>query len=222
MNQTSTSSEFRKERKTGMNKSIAMILVVTAICTSCVMMNSSRETMVPLMDGKTLAGWRAVGGGQWTVEDGVFVGRMDNSPLYGLLVSDKVYRNFTVKFKFKCPSGDSGFFIRTIVNEPEKAQGLQIQIAPPGSGTGGIYETRGRKWLVQPTTEEENKYLKPDDWNQMTITACGGDFVVHVNGIKTAELKDDPSPLEGHFVLQLHAGKVMQVMFKDIEIQELP
>ena len=56
----------------------------------------------------------------------------------------------------------------------------------------------------------------------MTITACEGDVVIHVNGIKTAELKDDPSRLEGHFVLQLHAGKVMQVMFKDIEIQELP
>jgi hypothetical protein len=43
--------------------------------------------------------------------------------------------------------------------------------------------------------------------------------VVQVNGIKSAELKDDPSRPEGHFALQMHAGCVMHVLFKDIEIK---
>ena len=39
---------------------------------------------------------------------------------------------------------------------------------------------------------------------------------------KTAELKDDSGRPEGHFALQMHSGNVMHVMFKDIDIQELP
>ena len=56
----------------------------------------------------------------------------------------------------------------------------------------------------------------------MTISASGGDVVVHVNGTKTAELKNDKGRPKGHFALQMHSGNVMHVMFKDIKIRELP
>ncbi len=172
----------------------------------------------PLMDGKTLAGWHKVGEGEWTVEDGAFVGRANKTRLYGLLVSDKQFKDFTVRLKFKYLSGDSGFYIRTIIKEPEKAHGLQVQVGLVGSGTGGIYESYGRAWLDKPTPEQEKKFTKTTDWNEMTIAAHGGNIVVHVNGVKTAELKDDPSRPQGHFALQMHAGTVMLVMFKEIEI----
>ena len=172
----------------------------------------------PLMDGKTLKGWHPVGDGKWTVEDGAFVGRADNEKLYGLLVSDKPFKDFTVRFKFKCLSGDSGFYIRTIIKPPEKAHGLQVQVGLPGSGVGGIYESYGRAWLDKLSDEEEKKLVKAGEWNEMKITASGGNVAVYLNGSKTAELKDDPSRREGHFALQMHAGCVMHVMFKDIEI----
>ncbi|NQT12864.1 MAG: DUF1080 domain-containing protein [Planctomycetes bacterium] len=174
----------------------------------------------PLMDGKTLKGWHPVGDGKWTVEEGAFVGRADNEKLYGLLVSDKKFKNFTVRFKFKCLSGDSGFYIRTIIKPPEKANGLQVQVGRTESGVGGIYESYGRAWVDKPDTEDEKKYVKDDAWNEMIIAAHGGDVTVHVNGTKTAELKDDPSPPDGHFALQMHAGCVMHVEFKEIEILE--
>lgn len=174
----------------------------------------------PLMDGKTLAGWHPVGDGKWTVEDSAFVGRANNEKLYGLLVSDKMFRDFAVRFKFKCLSGDSGFYIRTIIKEPEKANGLQVQVGRTKSGVGGIYESYGRAWVSKPSDELEKSYTKDDEWNEMVIEAHGGNIVVTVNGIKSAELKDDPSRPEGHFALQMHAGCVMHVMFKDIEICE--
>ena len=176
----------------------------------------------PLMDGKTLAGWHAVGDGKWTVEDGEFVGRANNEKLYGLLVSDKTFKDFEVRFKFKCPEGDSGFYIRTIIKEPEKAHGLQIQVGPPGSGTGGIYESYGRAWIVKPKVEDEKAYTKANDWNEMSIAAHGGHVVVTVNGTKSAEIKDDPGRPDGHFALQMHAGCKMEVRFKDIEINHSP
>ena len=179
-----------------------------------------RPAWKPLMDAKTLDGWHKVGHGEWTVEEGTFVGRANTTRLYGLLVSDRVFKDFTVRFKFKCLSGDSGFYIRTIIEEPEKAHGLQVQVGRTKSGVGGIYESYGRAWLDKPSVAEEKEFLKDDQWNAMTIDAHGGNVVVHVNGVKTAELKDDPSRPEGHFALQMHAGCVMHVIFKEIEIRD--
>ncbi len=53
----------------------------------------------------------------------------------------------------------------------------------------------------------------------MTVAAHGRHVVVHLNGVKTVELTDDPGRSKGHFALQLHRGQDMEVMFKDIEIQ---
>ena len=208
-----------------MKKSLSVTLLgatTSILLTTCLWADPSHEETVPLMDGKTLTGWHPVGGGKWTVEDGAFVGRADKARLYGLLVSDKVFKNFTVRFSFKCLAGDSGFYIRTTVERPDKAKGLQVQVGLPGSGAGGIYESYGRRWLDKPTVKQEKDILKTDGWNQMSITASGGDIVVHINGVKTAELKDDPGRPAGHFALQMHSGNKMHVMFKDIVIQELP
>lgn len=173
-----------------------------------------------LMDGKTLHGWHAVGAGKWVVEDGAFVGHADKAKLYGLLVSDKTYDDFTVKFKFKCLAGDSGFYIRTIIKQPDEAHGLQIQVGLPESGVGGIYDSYGRGWVDKPPVELEKRIVKKDDWNDVVISAHGGDVVVHVNGVKTAELKGDPSRPAGHLAMQMHSGNLMRISFKDIEINE--
>jgi len=174
----------------------------------------------PLFDGKTLKGWHPVGDGKWTAEDGAIVGRANKEKLYGLLVSDATFKDFTVRFKFKVLSGDSGFYIRTVIKPPEKANGLQIQVGPPGSGVGGIYESYGRAWVVKPKLEDEKRYTKAEQWNDMTIDAHGGHVVVTVNGTKTAELQDDPSPPDGILALQMHSGCEMQVFFKDIQIKD--
>ncbi len=193
-----------------------MLCILT--CTGVLGAEEKKPQWKPLMDGKTLKGWHPVGDGKWTVEEGAFVGRGNNEKLYGLLVSDRKFKDFTVRFKFKCLSGDSGFYIRTIIKPPEKAHGLQVQVGLTGSGVGGIYESYGRGWIDKPDDEKEKKYTKDKEWNEMTISAHGGSVVVHVNGVRSAELKDDKGRPEGHFALQMHAGNVMHVIFKEIEI----
>lgn len=176
----------------------------------------------PLFDGKALDGWQPVGDGRWVVEDGAICGKTDiAADRYGLLVSDKKYKNLKVRFKFKSVEGNSGFYIRGNVLPPDKAHGLQIEISPRGI-TGGIYESYGRGWISRPTAELVNKCYKPGHWNEMLITANAGDVVVELNGVKTAELKNDPVQEAGHFILQLHSGHKMHVMFKDIEVLERP
>ena len=209
-----------------MRRSTVMRVFVLVLCgglfTAANAAHEGQDGWKPLMDGKTLAGWHPIGDGKWTVEDGAFVGRANNEKLYGLLVSDKTFSNFTVRFKFKCLSGDSGFYIRTIFKDPDQAHGLQIQVGRIGSGVGGIYDSYGRGWVDKPSDELEKSYTKDDQWNEMVIDAHGGNVVVHVNGIKSAELKNDPSRATGHFALQMHAGCVMHVLFKDIEIRTDP
>ena len=176
------------------------------------------ESWEPLFDGKTLAGWHPVGDGKWTVENGVIVGRAHKEKLYGLLFSDKEFGDFTVRFKFKVLAGDSGFYIRTVFQEPDQAHGNQVQVGLRGSGVGGVYESYGRGWVDKPSDELQERILKDGEWNDMIISAEGGDIVVHVNGTKTAELKDDPGRQTGHFALQMHSGNEMHLMFKGIEV----
>lgn len=181
--------------------------------------SESTKAWAPLFNGSTLEGWHRVGDGEWTVEDGVIVGRANKEKLYGLLFTDDQFDDFTVRFKFKVLAGDSGFYIRTVFKEPDQAHGNQVQVGLSGSGVGGVYESYGRGWLDKPSDEVQQKILNDRDWNDMSISASGGDIVVHVNGTKTAELKDDPSRRKGHFALQMHSGNLMHLMFKDIEVR---
>jgi len=172
-----------------------------------------------LFDGRSLDGWHTLPGGKWDVRNGIIVGTSSkDEKRHGLLVSDKRYGDFTARLKFKVLKGDSGFYFRVDkVESNVGVHGFQAEI-DMGNEVGGLYETGGRGWVVKPSPEEVKKYFKPQQWNQMTVSAHGQRIVVHVNGRKTAELKNDPGRLQGHLALQLHGSKDMNVMFKDIEI----
>ena len=132
------------------------------------------------------------------------------------------YQDFTVRFDFLCPSGDSGFFVRTEMQEPDKTLGLQIQVGPLGSGTGGIYESYGRGWIPEkPPLELEKAGYREGQWNEMIIAAHGEHVTVHVNGVKTADLTDTQlSQKPGVFALQMHSGAVNETRFKNLAILE--
>ena len=159
-----------------------LILVAAFVFASCLggataaddagttQVSSKSEGWKPLFDGKTLDGWHPVGDGKWTVEDGAIVGRANKEKLYGLLFSDDEYQDFTVRFKFKVLTGDSGFYIRTVFKEPDQAHGNQVQVGLSGSGVGGVYESYGRGWVEKPSDELQRKILKDGDWNEMVIS----------------------------------------------------
>jgi hypothetical protein len=173
----------------------------------------------PLFDGNGLAGWHALPGGKWEVKDGVLTGTSSSSESrHGLLVSDKVYGDFAARLRFKAVKGNSGFYFRSDeVNIAVGVNGFQAEIAPVAD-IGGLYETGGRAWVVQPTAEEVQKYFRPGEWNEMSVSARGGHIVVQVNNVTTAELADDPGRAKGHLALQMHGGQDMEVLFEDVEI----
>lgn len=174
----------------------------------------------PLFDCKTLNGWHALPGGNWKVENGIIVGTSEQSDtLHGLLVTDSIYKDFELRIKFRAIKGNSGLYFRVAeVGGLYGVEGLQAEIHPT-EGVGGLYETGGRGWVVEPDSADVKKWNKPSEWNSMTVSAKGKSIVVHVNGYKTAEIHNDPGRTDGHIALQLHGGQDMLVSFKDIEIK---
>jgi len=175
----------------------------------------------PLFDGKTLAGWHALPGGSWKASDGLLVGTsVKTEKRHGLLVSDKAYGDFIVRLKFRVLSGNSGFYFRSEkVAGAVGVHGFQAEVDRTPL-TGGLYETGGRTWVAQPDRKLTERIYKPGEWTEMSVTAIGRYVKVCVNGKTTAELKDDPGRLAGHFALQLHGNMDMEVQFKDIEIRK--
>ncbi|QNF33242.1 DUF1080 domain-containing protein [Adhaeribacter swui] len=180
-----------------------------------------KQTFTSLFDGHSLRGWHQIPGGNWQVVNGAIVGTSTkDEKRHGLLVSDKVYKDFTVKLKFRPITGNSGFYFRCEeTNDEVGVHGFQAEIDPE-KDAGGLYETGGREWVVQPKPEDVKRWLKPGLWNDMTIIARGGNVVVFINGYKTAAVSNDPGRTEGHLALQLHGGQDMDVLFKDIQIAE--
>jgi len=200
------------------------VIAWTALCLIAFLASGSswaaESEFVPLFDGKTLKGWSALPGGKWEVKDGVIVGTSSKEEKrHGLLLSDKTYGDFTVRLKFRVIQGNSGLYFRSEkVDQAVGVHGFQAEVANDAN-VGGLYETGGRAWVVQPDAELVKGCYKPGEWNEMTVSAHGRDVLVQLNGKTTAELKDDPGRLKGHFALQLHGGQDMEVMFKDIAIR---
>ena len=179
-----------------------------------------RHVWQPLWDGETLTGWSAIGGGSWAVEDGVLRARAKRSAKeYGLLISDKTFRDFTARLEYKALRGNSGFYFRVgrLQGDPVKVAGFQAEIDAE-KDAGGLYETAGRGWVSQPDPTDVATYFKAGEWNRMTVSARGRRVVVHVNGVKSAELRDDPGRLEGYLALQVHGSQDVDVRFSNIEI----
>ncbi len=175
-----------------------------------------------LFNGKDLTGWHIKPGGKWEVIDGILVGTEEKSDVrHGLLISDKSFKDFIIKVKYKAISGNSGVYFRIEeIDHVVGVKGFQAEIDPE-KDAGGLYETMGRSWVVQPKPEDVLTWYKPNEWNEMTIEARGGNVVVKVNGKESARLTNDPGRTEGKVALQLHGNLDMHVMFKEVKIKEL-
>ncbi len=176
----------------------------------------------PLWDGKDFKGWHPIGKGEWTIKDGVIVGRHSaKEPMFGHMVTDATYGDFTVRVTFKSIKGNSGLYFRIEEKGFSGVSGFQAEI-DPRVDVGGLYETNGRAWVVRPTAADLKTFFKPGDWNTMVVSAHGTKVRVEVNGVKTAEIDDPKGRRQGKIALQLHGGQDVEVYFKDLQIQGEP
>jgi len=175
-----------------------------------------------LFNGKDLTGWTIHGTEKWYAQNGELICESGPDKQYGYLSTDKNYKNFILTLQFKQEAnGNSGVFFRSQIPEGVKISGWQAEVAPAGQHTGGIYESYGRGWLVQPKPEDE-KYLKYGDWNTYKIKVDGDEVTTWLNGHKMCYIKDEKiGEGVGFIALQIHEGGGIKVEWKNIEIQEL-
>jgi hypothetical protein len=195
------------------------------------------EDWKQLFNGKDLTGWKHVGPGGDTVENGLIRTHGGMGLLYwtGGKVGDSVIR---VVYRMRDKNDNSGVFIRIplepreewmpvhygyevqIDNEPEKSNEDEFHI------TGTLYS------LTKPLA----KPGKPGpEWNTMEITLNGPHTIVMLNGVKVTDYTEgqpvpprkfdfEPQrgtrPNQGWFGLQNHSDNDI-VFFKEVAIKSL-
>ena len=185
-----------------------------------------------IFDGKTLAGWKLVGGDGpgYVIEDGCIVCPKGGG---GNLFTEKTYADFALKLEFWTePGGNNGIGIRAPFEGDAAYVGMEVQIlddsAPqyanllPGQYCGSVYK-------VSPV---KRGALKPaGEWNTMEITAIGRRVRVVINGkdVNDANLNAvlDPATLAEHPGILRESGHVgflghdSLVKFRNVQIADL-
>jgi hypothetical protein len=173
-----------------------------------------------IFNGKDLTGWTAHGTEKWYVENGELICESGPDKKYGYLSTNKNYQDFTLILDFKQEAnGNSGVFIRSSI-EGTKISGWQVEVAPLNSHTGGVYESYGRGWLIQPKAEDE-QWLKTGEWNNLKIRVKGDEVTTWLNGHQMIYLKDEKiGKGKGFIALQIHDGGGIKVRWKNIKIKK--
>ena len=174
-----------------------------------------------IFNGKDLTGWTIHGTEKWYVEKGKLVCESGPDKQYGYLSTDKKYKDFELTLEFKQEAnGNSGVFFRSSI-EGVKISGWQCEVAPINHHTGGIYESYGRGWLIQPDSSSE-KYLKTGKWNKLRLKVTGSEVTTWLNGHQMIYLKDEKIGAGNGFIaLQIHDGGGIKVKWRNMKITEL-
>ena len=188
--------------------------VVSGVTPSTV---AAQET-VSLFNGKDLTGWTIHGTELWYVEDGDLICESGSDSAYGYLATEASFKDFELTLDFKQEAdGNSGVFIRSHV-EGTRVSGWQAEVAPPGRHTGGIYESYGRGWLIQPESGKDSA-LRLGEWNTMHIRVVGDRVTTWLNGVEMVDLVDEQiGKAEGHIALQIHDGGGIKVRWRNLRV----
>ncbi len=190
-----------------------------------------------LFNGHDLTGWKHVGPGEDTVEDGLIKTHGGMGLLYwtGGKIGNCVIH---VVFRMRDENDNSGVFIRIPI-EPREAwmpvhYGFEVQIDnQPGASNEDDTHSTG---MLYSLTKPLAKAWKPGpEWNTMDITLDGPRTIVVLNGVKVTDYTDGdpvperkfefepqrgPRPNFGYIGLQNH-GDHDVVFFKEVAIKPL-
>jgi hypothetical protein len=215
---------------------IAVVLIAAAV-TLTVAGSAAEQEWKQLFNGKDLTGWKHVGPGDMTVENGLIQTHGGMGLLYwtGGKVGDC---RIKVVFKMRDFNDNSGVFIRIPI-EPREAwmpvhYGYEVQIDNhPETSKEDEYHISGTLYSL---TKPLAKPGKPGpEWNTMIITLDGPHTIVELNGVKVTDYTEgqpvpekkfdfEPQrgtrPNEGWFGLQNHSNDDI-VFFKEVAMQKL-
>jgi hypothetical protein len=193
------------------------------------------QTWLQLFDGKDLNGWKHVGPGNMTVENGLIHTHGGMGLLYwtGGTIGNCVLR---VVYKMRDQNDNSGVYIRIPIEPKEPWMpvyyGYEVQIDNVAKGEDEYHVTGTLYSLTKPLARPG----KPGpEWNTMDITLDGSHTIVTVNGQKVTDFTEgqevppkklwfEPErgrrPAFGFFGLQNHSDNDI-VFFKQVAVRPL-
>jgi hypothetical protein len=188
------------------------MVVLASLALGSVMTATAADDGTPIFDGKTLQGWKQLGGAaDYRVIDGAIVGSSRPGSANSFLVTEKDYGDFILEFEVRQDVGptNSGVQFRS-KSEPTfengRVHGYQTDIDPsPRQWSGGIYDEAQRGWLYTGEMNPPAKTLyKYGEWNHYRIEALGPRLRVWINNGPAADVIDDVLK-EGFIGLQVHS-----------------
>ncbi len=154
------------------------------------------EGWITLFDGESLDGWKVNENPEnWTVEDGMIVGRGERSHLF------YIDREFTdVEFKAEIwlrKGSNSGMYFRTEFG-PAWPKGYEAQV----NNSHGDPVRTGSLYNMVKVTEQ---LIDDATWWEQTVICKGNHIVIKVNGEVVVDFVDENNTYQkGHLALQQH------------------
>jgi hypothetical protein len=213
--------------------------VISVAQTSSLSGTSESGDWKQLFNGKDLTGWKHVGPGEDTVEDGLIHTHGGMGLLYwagGTLGNCTI--TIHVVYKMRDHNDNSGVYIRIPI-EPREAwmpvhYGYEVQIDnQPEDSQEDEYHVTGTLYSLTKPLARPGK--PGPEWNTMDITLDGPRTIVVLNGVKVTDYTEgDPvpekkfdfepqrgtRPNEGYIGLQNHSDKDI-VFFKEVAVKML-
>lgn len=195
-----------------------IVLGLTAGCST----TGPRTGAKALFNGRDLTGWVVMHGGEWTVKDGVLVGRngrdwTTNPEVSGSwLRSERQYGDFILEFEYAI-EGNSGVFLRSGLERNPAFTGYEMQIVsdhgrPPTKGSaGGLYDV---------VAANRNMSRPAGEWNQVRICYEGERVQIVWNGELVVDYQEANRSRRGYIGLQNHDDRSV-VKFRNLRITEL-
>lgn len=191
--------------------------------------SSAAEGWRSLFDGTSLEGWTETGGpydgdADWTVEDGVIVGREAKGARGGLLYTESMHQDFEFECDVRITAPfDSGIFVRMAPGQ----RGAQFTLDDrPGGEICGIYSNG---WLFHESGGDAA--WRSDTWCHVKVR-CQGDpmhLMAWIDGAKVLDYRIpegvDDFASTGRIGIQVHGGMNdppdAAVRFKNLRVRDL-
>jgi type 1 glutamine amidotransferase len=225
-----------------------MLCSMIAVALSACGVIQAQDDWKTIFDGKSLDKWDG-NPAFWRVEDGTITGQTtEANPTKGntfIIWRGGETADFELKLEYKIVGGNSGIQYRSfeVPNEKWVIGGYQADFEAGDTYSGinygerfrGILALRGEKTVIgddhKPKvvekfgdTNEIQKKIKKEDWNEYHVTAKGFTFEHRINGVLTSVVTDEDKAqrrASGVLALQLHAGPPMKVQFRNIKLKKL-
>jgi hypothetical protein len=177
-------------------------------------------------NGKNTEGWEGLAQ-FWTVKDGAIVGSTypKGNSFNTFLCSKKNYKDFELHFQVRLTgdgwSGNSGVQIRSEIFDRKNFAVKGPQCDMGDAYWGSLYGEHFGGMMKQSPKDVVMRVLKKDDFNDYYIKCVGKHVTIKLNGETTVDDDFPKLPEEGIIAWQLHAGKAMEVVFKDMKFKDL-